>query len=95
MVRRLNAAIEEAYQWLDEGNHAALLIALATLLALASNLSPGTFGAETAVGDALAVAIHQLRATERGSITSKAGDRPRGRMRLRSNLAPAISRPGL
>jgi len=38
MVRRLNAAIEEAYQWMGEGNHAALLVALATLLALALRL---------------------------------------------------------
>jgi len=38
MIRRLNAAIEEAYRWLGEGNHAALLVALATLLALALRL---------------------------------------------------------
>jgi 4-amino-4-deoxy-L-arabinose transferase-like glycosyltransferase len=52
MVRRLNAAIEEAYRWpryittqlemyrgwLGKGNHAALLVALATLLALALRL---------------------------------------------------------
>jgi 4-amino-4-deoxy-L-arabinose transferase-like glycosyltransferase len=38
MIRRLNAAIEEAYHWLGERNHAALLVALATLLALALRL---------------------------------------------------------
>jgi hypothetical protein len=38
MVRRLNAAIEEAYHWLGEGNHAALVAALAVLLALALRL---------------------------------------------------------
>jgi len=38
MIRRLKTAIEEAYHWLGEGNHAALLVALATLLALALRL---------------------------------------------------------
>ncbi len=38
MVRRLNAAIEEAYHWLGEGNHAALVAALAVLLSLALRL---------------------------------------------------------
>lgn len=38
-----------------------------TLLALASSLAPATLGRETAIGDALAVALEQLRDTRRGS----------------------------
>jgi len=53
------------------GGKAAVLSPLtgdhATLLALASGLAPATFGSETAIGDALAVAVEQLRHTGRGS----------------------------
>lgn len=41
VVRRLNAAIEEAYHWLGEGNHAALLVVLSeNLLVLIVLVSP-------------------------------------------------------
>lgn len=53
------------------GGKAAVLSPLtgdhATLLTLASSLAPATFGRETAIGDALAVAVEQLRNTRRGS----------------------------
>lgn len=53
------------------GGKAAVLSPLTgdhtTLLALASSLTPATFGNETAIGDALAVAVEQLRNTGRGS----------------------------
>jgi Ca-activated chloride channel family protein len=53
------------------GEKAAVLSPLtgdhATLLTLASTLAPATFGSETAIGDALAVAVEQLRNTRRGS----------------------------
>jgi len=53
------------------GGKAAVLSPLTrdhtTFLALASSLAPGTLGKETAIGDALAVALEQLRDTRRGS----------------------------
>jgi len=53
------------------GGKAAVLSPLtrdhATLLTLASSLAPATLGPETAIGDALAVALEQLRNTRRGS----------------------------
>jgi Ca-activated chloride channel family protein len=53
------------------GGKAAVLSPLtrdhAALLSLASSLTPATFGSETAIGDALAVALQQLRSTKRGS----------------------------
>jgi Ca-activated chloride channel family protein len=53
------------------GSKAAVLSPLtrdhATLLALASSMAPATFGPETAIGDALAVALQQLRDAKRGS----------------------------
>jgi Ca-activated chloride channel family protein len=53
------------------GRKAAVLSPLtqdhAALLALASSVSPATFGSETAIGDALAVALQQLHGTTRGS----------------------------
>jgi Ca-activated chloride channel family protein len=53
------------------GRKAAVLSPLtqdhAVLLALASSVTPATFGAETAIGDALAVALQQLRETRRSS----------------------------
>jgi Ca-activated chloride channel family protein len=53
------------------GGKAAVLSPLTadhtTLLTLASSLAPATFGSETAIGDALAVAVEQLRTTRRGS----------------------------
>jgi Ca-activated chloride channel family protein len=53
------------------GGKAAVLSPLtrdhATLLSLASSMAPVAFGAETAIGDAIAVALQQLRDTRRGS----------------------------
>jgi Ca-activated chloride channel family protein len=53
------------------GGRAAVLSPLTrdhtTFLALASSLAPATLGKETAIGDALAVALEQLRDTRRGS----------------------------
>ena len=53
------------------GRKAAVLSPLTrdhtTFLALASSLAPATLGTETAIGDALAVALEQLRDTRRGS----------------------------
>ena len=53
------------------GGRAAVLSPLTrdhtTFLALASSLAPATLGKETAIGDALAVALEQLRDTKRGS----------------------------
>lgn len=53
------------------GGRAAVLSPLTrdhtTFLVLASSLAPATLGKETAIGDALAVALEQLRDTRRGS----------------------------
>jgi len=53
------------------GGRAAVLSPLTrdhtTFLAVASSLAPATLGKETAIGDALAVALEQLRDTRRGS----------------------------
>jgi len=62
---------EDRFALVAFGGKAAVLSPLtgdhATLLALASSLAPATFGSETAIGDALAVAMEQLRNTRRGS----------------------------